>query len=82
MAVIHYKTFFYEMSDVHLCLLAAFACICFHLGHQAPKPAYLDKYREMVNMVEMAAQSRLWIGKDYNNFVLKDLTNLDDPFAG
>lgn len=36
----------------------------------------------MVSQVQLAAQSRLWIGKDYNNFVLKDLTNLDDPFEG
>ena len=51
-------------------------------GNHASTTAYLAQYREMVNRVEMAAQSRLWIGKDYNNFVLKDLTHLDDPFEG
>ena len=49
---------------------------------KAPQFAYLEKYREMVSQVQLASQSRLWIGKDYNNFVLKDLTNLDDPFEG
>uniref|UniRef100_H2Z4U6 phospholipase D n=1 Tax=Ciona savignyi TaxID=51511 RepID=H2Z4U6_CIOSA len=31
--------------------------------------------------VEHAAQAKLWIGKDYNNFILKDLSQLDDPFG-
>uniref|UniRef100_F6WA81 Phospholipase n=1 Tax=Ciona intestinalis TaxID=7719 RepID=F6WA81_CIOIN len=41
----------------------------------------LTQYKDMVNQVEYAAQSKLWIGKDYNNFILKDLTQLDDPFG-
>nr|CAB3264933.1 phospholipase D1-like [Phallusia mammillata] len=41
---------------------------------------YLQTYQQMVSQVEKAGKSRLWIGKDYNNFIAKDLTNLDDPF--
>jgi hypothetical protein len=28
------------------------------------------------------ANSKLWIGKDYTNFIVKDLYNLDLPFVG
>ncbi|XP_076810877.1 phospholipase D1-like isoform X2 [Clavelina lepadiformis] len=41
---------------------------------------YLEQYKEMVTKADKMGKSRLWIGKDYNNFILKDLTNLDDPF--
>uniref|UniRef100_H2Z4U1 Phospholipase n=1 Tax=Ciona savignyi TaxID=51511 RepID=H2Z4U1_CIOSA len=40
-----------------------------------------DQYKNLVNKVEHAAQAKLWIGKDYNNFILKDLSQLDDPFG-
>uniref|UniRef100_H2Z4U2 Phospholipase n=1 Tax=Ciona savignyi TaxID=51511 RepID=H2Z4U2_CIOSA len=43
---------------------------------------HLQQYKNLVNKVEHAAQAKLWIGKDYNNFILKDLSQLDDPFGG
>lgn len=27
-------------------------------------------------------KSKLWVGKDYANFIVKDFTNLDSPFVG
>lgn len=27
-------------------------------------------------------QAKYWIGKDYVNFIIKDLTNLDAPYVG
>lgn len=27
-------------------------------------------------------QAKFWIGKDYVNFIIKDLTNLDAPYVG
>ena len=31
---------------------------------------------------ELDGQAKLWIGKDYINFIVKDFTNLDSPYAG
>ena len=75
-----YSTYFLTPTQKNYLYLFQFISIA--EDGKPNSPAYLAKYREMVSLVEMAAQSRLWIGKDYNNFVLKDLTNLNDPFEG
>lgn len=31
---------------------------------------------------ELDGKAKFWIGKDYVNFIIKDLVNLDAPYAG
>lgn len=37
-----------------------------------------------ISTIDTSAESdpKLWIGKDYANFIVKDFTNLDSPFVG
>ncbi|XP_039258674.2 phospholipase D1-like isoform X3 [Styela clava] len=37
-------------------------------------------YKGMVENMKLAGQAKLWVGKDYANFVAKDLAHLDDPY--
>jgi len=30
----------------------------------------------------LQGSSKLWIGKDYTNFIVKDFADLDSPFTG
>uniref|UniRef100_H2Z4U4 Phospholipase n=1 Tax=Ciona savignyi TaxID=51511 RepID=H2Z4U4_CIOSA len=55
----------------------------FHMDNstEVDPSMHLQQYKNLVNKVEHAAQAKLWIGKDYNNFILKDLSQLDDPFG-
>lgn len=32
--------------------------------------------------LDVSCFEKLWIGKDYTNFILKDFQNLDRPFEG
>ena len=37
--------------------------------------------QEVPTHVELDGQAKFWIGKDYTNFILKDFTELNQPFA-
>lgn len=34
------------------------------------------------NPINLAGNTKLWLGKDYSNFIFKDWTLLDRPFEG
>lgn len=33
-------------------------------------------------IVELQGSSKLWMGKDYTNFIVKDFADLESPFTG
>ena len=33
-------------------------------------------------LIGLQGSSKLWIGKDYTNFIVKDFTDLESPFTG
>lgn len=41
-----------------------------------------DRPRSDSSMDGLCGSSKLWIGKDYCNFIVKDFANLDDPYQG
>lgn len=46
-----------------------------------PEPAPPSPEPEPPSHVELNGQAKFWIGKDYCNFILKDFTELNQPFA-
>lgn len=40
----------------------------------------LPEQDEPDNKVELDGQAKLWVGKDYTNFIFKDFSELDSPF--
>lgn len=46
-----------------------------------PKPSEPDKQAEQVP-VDLTGNTKLWLGKDYSNFIWKDWVQLDRPFEG
>lgn len=59
-----------------------------HKGVSEPTPlakvvegrVITESARDSLENVE--GNSKLWIGKDYTNFIVKDFNNLDLPFVG
>lgn len=45
----------------------------------SPKPSEPDKQAEQ-DPVDLAGNTKLWLGKDYSNFIRKDWVQLDRPF--
>ena len=55
---------------------------CFsHQDNGVSKPSEPDKEVEQ-NLDDLTGNTKLWIGKDYNNFIKKDWVQLDRPFEG
>lgn len=46
-----------------------------------PKPAEEDVQSEQ-NLNDLTENTKLWLGKDYSNFIRKDWVQLDKPFEG
>ncbi len=46
-----------------------------------PKPSEPDKQAEQ-DPVDLTGNTKLWLGKDYSNFITKDWVQLDRPFEG
>lgn len=46
-----------------------------------PKPAESEVQSEQ-NPNELTENTKLWLGKDYSNFIRKDWVQLDKPFEG
>lgn len=46
-----------------------------------PKAFEPDK-QEVQNLNDLTANTKLWLGKDYSNFIRKDWVQLDRPFDG
>ncbi|CAH0561123.1 unnamed protein product [Brassicogethes aeneus] len=49
------------------------------------EPDYTDEQKDMAQTPEdlietLDGSAKLWVGKDYVNFIVKDFTNLDSPF--
>lgn len=61
-----------------------------HISRTVSKPTPLAQVVEGRVITEktkdalegLEGNSKLWIGKDYTNFIVKDFTNLDLPFVG
>ena len=47
----------------------------------SPKPSEPDEQVEQESH-HLLANSKLWLGKDYSNFIKKDWVQLDRPFEG
>lgn len=41
-----------------------------------------QEYKGIVQNIKKVGQGKLWVGKDYCNFVMKDLANLNAPYEG
>lgn len=46
-----------------------------------PKPAEAEVQSEH-NHKDLGENTKLWLGKDYSNFIRKDWVQLDKPFEG
>lgn len=46
-----------------------------------PEPSEPDK-EEKKPLDDLTGNSKLWLGKDYSNFIRKDWVQLDKPFEG
>lgn len=46
-----------------------------------PKPSDPDKQAEQ-DPDDLTGNTKLWLGKDYSNFIRKDWVQLDRPFEG
>lgn len=46
-----------------------------------PKPSEPDKPAEQ-GPDDLTSNTKLWLGKDYSNFIMKDWVQLDKPFEG
>lgn len=46
-----------------------------------PKPSEPDKQTEQ-DHENLTGNTKLWLGKDYSNFIRKDWVQLDRPFEG
>ena len=57
---------------------------CFSLrGLNLPEyRMHRTKSEEDIFKCGLKGSSKLWIGKDYVNFIYKDFVNLESPFAG
>lgn len=47
-----------------------------------PRRMYHTESEEDILERGLLGSARLWIGKDYVNFIYKDFQNLDQPFEG
>lgn len=47
---------------------------------RAKRSAYHNTHSNALEGLQ--GSSKLWIGKDYTNFIVKDFTDLESPFTG
>lgn len=54
-------------------------CHANRMYHLKPDRVPMEK---MIEDMGLEGSSKLWIGKDYCNFIFKDFVKLDQPFEG
>ena len=55
----------------------------FNFSLDTPLPALHKTTSEMkIDELGLVGSSKMWIGKDYVNFIYKDFVDLHDPFEG
>ena len=46
------------------------------------RSAYMEQNSHANALEGLQGSSKLWIGKDYTNFIVKDFADLESPFTG
>lgn len=75
-----YNTFLIDILSLLLCI---YVCNIIKQNLEGERGDFVDPVPfQSAVLHELDGNAKFWVGKDYVNFIIKDLVNLDAPYAG